>query len=47
MKKYKNELKGVSIGKGCIRFTSPGKIDFEVVCKILAGTYSSKNSVCG
>src|ERR1700733_13096353 len=25
---YKHLLKGVSIGKGCIRFTKPAKIDF-------------------
>ena len=46
MEKYKGELKGISIGKGCIRFTNPGKIDFGVVRKMLAGTYISKNKVC-
>lgn len=47
MKKYKDELKGVSIGKGVIRFTSPDKIDLEVVKKMLAGTYEFKDSICG
>ncbi|MGG9964659.1 iron chaperone [Ferruginibacter sp. SUN106] len=47
MEQYKPELKGVSIGKGCIRFTKPGKIDFEVVQKMLAGTYLSKHIICG
>lgn len=46
MEKYKCELKGVSIGKGCIRFTKPEKIDFTVVQKMLAGTFRSKNPVC-
>lgn len=47
MQQYKNELKGVSIGKGCIRFTRPDKIDLTVVRKMLAGTYLSKNTICG
>jgi uncharacterized protein YdhG (YjbR/CyaY superfamily) len=46
MEKYKGELKGVSIGKGCIRFTKPEKIDFSVVQKMLAGTFLSKNTIC-
>lgn len=46
LEQYKNELKGVSIGKGCIRFTRPGKIDIAVVRKMLAGTYLSKNTIC-
>ena len=47
MEKYKGELKGVSTGKGCIRFTKPDKIDFEVVTKMLSGTYTSTNIICG
>ena len=33
MKTYKNllKIKGVSLGKGCIRYSKPEKIDFEVV----------------
>jgi uncharacterized protein YdhG (YjbR/CyaY superfamily) len=46
MKKYKGELKGVSTGKGCIRFTNPEKIDYGVVQKMLRGTSESINSVC-
>jgi uncharacterized protein YdhG (YjbR/CyaY superfamily) len=46
MGKYKGELKGVSVGKGCIRFTKPEKIDFSVVQKMLAGTFRSKNIIC-
>jgi uncharacterized protein YdhG (YjbR/CyaY superfamily) len=47
MEKYKGELKGVSFGKGCIRYTKPDKIDFELIEKMLAGTYISKNIICG
>lgn len=47
MEKYKDELKGVSIGKGCIRFTKPDKIDFDVVQKMLKETFKSDNIICG
>jgi len=47
MEKYKSELKGVSIGKGCIRFTNPEKINFSVIQKMLAGTFRSTNIICG
>ena len=46
MEKYKGELKGVSTGKGCIRFTNPEKIDFSVVQKMLAGTFLSTYKIC-
>jgi hypothetical protein len=41
------ELKGVSVGKGCIRYTNPEKIDFAVVQKMLAETFRSKNIIFG
>jgi uncharacterized protein YdhG (YjbR/CyaY superfamily) len=47
MQQYKGELKGMSTGKGCIRFTKPEKIDFTIVQKMLAATYLSKNIICG
>ena len=47
MDRYKAELKGVSTGKGCIRFTKVEKIDFDVVNKMLEGTYLSTQSICG
>ncbi len=46
MDRYKGELKGVSMGKGVMRFTNFQKIDFEVVRKMVAGTYSSSEKVC-
>jgi len=39
--------KGISIGKCCIRFTKPDKINFEIVKKLLSGTYTSTNTICG
>ena len=46
MQKYRGELKGISVGKGCIRYTKPDKIDFGVVKKMLVGTYISKEKIC-
>ncbi|MBL0355410.1 MAG: DUF1801 domain-containing protein [Chitinophagaceae bacterium] len=49
MDKYKELLKGkgVSTGKGCIRFTKPGKINFEIVQKMLRDTFTSPGTICG
>ena len=47
MEQYRSKLKGVSSGKGCIRFTKPEKIDFSVVQKMLAETLRSTNTICG
>lgn len=46
MEKYRGELKGISVGKGCIRYTKPEKIDFTIIQKLLAGTFKSKNTIC-
>ena len=39
-------LKGASLGKGCIRYSKPEKMDFEVVKKLLVGTVKSANEIC-
>jgi hypothetical protein len=39
-------LKGVSLGKGCIRYSKPDKINFDVVKKLLVGTSQSTNKIC-
>jgi uncharacterized protein YdhG (YjbR/CyaY superfamily) len=44
---YINELKGVSSGKGVIRFSRPEQIDFDVLRKMLRGTYLSGTAICG
>ena len=33
---------GISAGKGCIRFSKPGKINFEVVEKLSPGSFLHK-----
>jgi uncharacterized protein YdhG (YjbR/CyaY superfamily) len=49
MEKYKDLLKakGISTGKGCIRYSKPDKINFEVVRKLLRGTFTSAHTTCG
>jgi len=38
--------KGVSFGKGCIRYSKPGRIDFAVVESMLRATQESIGPVC-
>lgn len=38
--------KGISIGKGAIRYSKPERIDFAVVESMLRGTVSSMGPVC-
>jgi hypothetical protein len=49
MEKNKDLLKGkgISIGKGCIRYSKPDKINFEVVAKLLRDTFTSTDVICG
>jgi uncharacterized protein YdhG (YjbR/CyaY superfamily) len=39
--------KGISAGKGAIRYSRPERIDFDVVKSILRGTVDSTGPVCG
>jgi uncharacterized protein YdhG (YjbR/CyaY superfamily) len=39
--------KGVSLGKGCIRYSRPERIDFQVVEKILKAAQESAGIICG
>lgn len=39
-------LVGLNHGKGCIRFSSPKKIDFEVVTSLLRLAYESNEQAC-
>jgi uncharacterized protein YdhG (YjbR/CyaY superfamily) len=40
------KIKGVSLGKGCIRYSRPEKIDFKVVESMLKATVESIGVVC-
>ena len=48
MKAHKDQLigKGVSIGKGAIRYSKPERIDFNAVESMLRATVMSKGPVC-
>jgi uncharacterized protein YdhG (YjbR/CyaY superfamily) len=48
MKAHKDQLmgKGVSIGKGAIRYSKPEQIDFQVVESMLHATVISNGPVC-
>ncbi|MDP1716099.1 MAG: DUF1801 domain-containing protein, partial [Anaerolineales bacterium] len=41
------KIKGVTLGKGCIRYAKPEKIDFNVVEKLLKATQKSTGVICG
>ena len=40
------KVKGVSMGKGCIRYSKPEKIDFKVVELILKAAQESTGTIC-
>ncbi len=39
--------KGITLGKGCIRYAKPDKIDFKVVEMLLKATQASTGVICG
>jgi uncharacterized protein YdhG (YjbR/CyaY superfamily) len=39
-------IKGVSMGKSCIRFSKPDKINFEIVERLLERTAKSSSEIC-
>ena len=43
---HRKSLKGLSVGKGCIRYTRPDKINFDVVEKLLVATRDSTGEIC-
>jgi len=46
MRKDRLRVKGVSFGKGCIRYPKPERIDFNVVESMLVATVKSDGPVC-
>jgi uncharacterized protein YdhG (YjbR/CyaY superfamily) len=43
---HRAELAGLSIGKGCIRFSSPAQIDWAMVSRLLSDTRDSSDEIC-
>jgi uncharacterized protein YdhG (YjbR/CyaY superfamily) len=46
LNKHRESLEGVNMGKGCIRYTKPEKIDFEIVKRLLQDSYISDSEIC-
>jgi hypothetical protein len=43
---HRAQLAGLSVGKGCIRYSRPEKIDFAVVEQLLIATRDSAAEPC-
>lgn len=43
---YREALSGLNIGKGCVRYTNPNKIDFKIVEQLLIESHASDSPVC-
>ena len=43
---HRGEFEGASIGKGCIRYTKPEKVDLAAVERLLKATAASTGRVC-
>lgn len=43
---FRGALPGSRIGKGCIRFAQPDRIDFEMLEQLLLRTAESKSAPC-
>ncbi|MCP3929776.1 MAG: DUF1801 domain-containing protein [Bacteroidetes bacterium] len=42
----KEQLKGINHGKGCIRFSNPDKIDYQLITDLLKQTVESDSRIC-
>jgi uncharacterized protein YdhG (YjbR/CyaY superfamily) len=43
---HRPSLEGVSLGKGCIRYSKPEKINLDVVQQLLEDTMTSEAEIC-
>lgn len=46
MDRHRPALAGLDLGKGCIRYTKPEKIDFALVEQLLLDTVASDADIC-
>lgn len=44
--KNKSLLKGLSVGKSCIKYTKTEKMDFHVIHQLIIDSFSSADKVC-
>ena len=45
IERHRASLKGVSIGKGCIRYPYPDRIDFDLIGTMLSDAFRAKNGI--
>lgn len=43
---YRDQLAHLDVGKGCVRYPSPGKVDLTVVQSMLTAVASTRGPVC-
>ena len=43
---HRDQLAGLSVGKGCVRFTTPAKVDDALVRTLLRATVSDEGALC-
>ena len=46
LNEYRPALEGLNLGKGCVRYTKPEKMDFEVIEQLLAASRDSDSPIC-
>ena len=44
--KFRDQLSGLNVGKGCIRYRKPQQIDFKLVQQMLEDHYRSESEIC-
>ena len=43
---FRDSLKGLNLGKGCIRYKKPEQIDFNIVKQLLIESFQSDTEIC-
>lgn len=46
LNKYRESLRDLNVGKGCIRYTKPEKINFNLVEQLLVDSRQSESEIC-
>jgi uncharacterized protein YdhG (YjbR/CyaY superfamily) len=46
LEKHRPSLQGLNLGKGCIRYSKPEKMDFDLVKRLLEETLLSDAEIC-
>ena len=44
--RFRDQLATANLGKGCVRYSTPAKIDFEVVRRLLAASAVAEGPIC-